>query len=570
MGNWILIGLIVGVVVIIILAKFYQRSSKDVAFVRTGLGGEKVVLTGGKLSIPIVHQITPVNMNTLRLDVKRIESNALVTKDRMRVDLHVVFYVRVMGDKAGVALAAQTLGSRTLNQESIQNLLEGKFVDSMRSVTAEMTLDELHEQGKNFVTKISAIIQESIAYNGLELESVSLSTMDQSAKEFFNSDNTFDAEGLVKITRDIEKSRKTRNEIEKEAELVIHQTNLEAEEKGLTIKYQSEVARLKTESDIAKSKSEQMTEISSVQAIQTSEAKEIEISENERIEKIRMTSEQILRQEKISTEKNIRSAEIEKTNDLEIMEIESQTALKVAEEERERTLLSKKTERALESVNTSEAEAKAVSADEKINTSRETAIAEREKLLSLLKATRMAEEKAIAVRLDAEAEKDAATNIANATEIIANAKAAALRVEQLAKADGLVQLNEAANILSAAQVEMKIKLQAIDKLPEIIKESVKPIENIDGIKIVDIGGLGLNSDGDTSKGKSKNKSKDDGDLMDKAVSGALRYRAQAPVIDALLKDVGLTDADGDGLEDIINGKSSFLLDKKSPPKNKKT
>jgi len=566
MGNWILIGLIVGVVVIIILAKFYQRSSKDVAFVRTGLGGEKVVLTGGKLSIPIVHQITPVNMNTLRLDVKRIESNALVTKDRMRVDLHVVFYVRVMGDKAGVALAAQTLGSRTLNQESIQNLLEGKFVDSMRSITAEMTLDELHEQGKDFVSKISAIIQESIAYNGLELESVSLSTMNQSAKEFFNSDNTFDAEGLVKITRDIEKSRKTRNEIEREAELVIHQTNLEAEEKGLSIKYKSEVARLKTESDIAKSKSEQTTEISNVQAIQKSEAKEIEISENERIEKIRLASELILSKEKISTEKNIRSAEIDKTKDLEIMEIESQTALKVAEEERERTLLSKKTERSLESVNTSEAKAKAVIADEKINTSRETAIAEREKLLSLLKAKRMAEEKSIAVRLAAEAEKDAATNIAKATEIIANAKAAALRVEQLAKADGLVQLNEAANILSAAQVEMKIKLQAIDKLPEIIKESVKPIENIDGIKIVDIGGLGLNSDGGTAKGKNK----DGGDLMDKAVSGALRYRAQAPVIDALLKGVGLTDSDGDGLEDIINGKSSFLLDKKSPPNNKKT
>ena len=566
MGNWILIGLIVGVVVIIILAKFYQRSSKDVAFVRTGFGGEKVVLTGGKLSIPIVHQITPVNMNTLRLDVKRIERNALVTKDRVRVDLHVVFYVRVMGDKEGVALAAQTLGSRTLNQESIQGLLEGKFVDSMRSITAEMTLDELHEQGKDFVSKISAIIQESIAYNGLELESVSLSTMNQSAKEFFNSDNTFDAEGLVKITRDIEKSRKTRNEIEREAELVIHQTNLEAEEKGLSIKYKSEVARLKTESDIAKSKSEQTTEISNVQAIQKSEAKEIEISENERIEKIRLASELILSKEKISTEKNIRSAEIDKTKDLEIMEIESQTALKVAEEERERTLLSKKTERSLESVNTSEAKAKAVIADEKINTSRETAIAEREKLLSLLKAKRMAEEKSIAVRLAAEAEKDAATNIAKATEIIANAKAAALRVEQLAKADGLVQLNEAANILSAAQVEMKIKLQAIDKLPEIIKESVKPIENIDGIKIVDIGGLGLNSDGGTAKGKNK----DGGDLMDKAVSGALRYRAQAPVIDALLKGVGLTDSDGDGLEDIINGKSSFLLDKKSPPNNKKT
>ena len=127
LGNWILIVLVLLLILLIIFAKFYQRSSKDVAFVRTGLGGERVVLTGGALAIPIVHQTTPVNMHTLRLDVERAKERALITKDRMRVDLHTAFYVRVVATREGVALAAQTLGARTLNSESIQELMEGKL-----------------------------------------------------------------------------------------------------------------------------------------------------------------------------------------------------------------------------------------------------------------------------------------------------------------------------------------------------------------------------------------------------------------------------------------------------------
>ena len=47
----------------------YLRSSKERAFVRTGLGGQKVVLDGGAFVLPIVHDVIPVNMNTLRLEV---------------------------------------------------------------------------------------------------------------------------------------------------------------------------------------------------------------------------------------------------------------------------------------------------------------------------------------------------------------------------------------------------------------------------------------------------------------------------------------------------------------------
>ena len=160
-ANVILIGLVLLLILIVIYAKFYQRSSKDVAFVRTGFGGERIVLTGGTLAMPIIHQTTPVNMNTLRLAVARNNERGLVTKDKMRVDIESAFYVRVVGTKEGVALAAQTLGPRTLNPASIQELMEGKFVAAMRAVTADMTLDELHGKSTEFTDRVAALGERS-------------------------------------------------------------------------------------------------------------------------------------------------------------------------------------------------------------------------------------------------------------------------------------------------------------------------------------------------------------------------------------------------------------------------
>ena len=47
----------------------YRRSTKEVSFVRTGFLGEKVVIDGGAFVWPIIHDITPVNMNMLQLAV---------------------------------------------------------------------------------------------------------------------------------------------------------------------------------------------------------------------------------------------------------------------------------------------------------------------------------------------------------------------------------------------------------------------------------------------------------------------------------------------------------------------
>ena len=168
----------------------------------------------------------------------------------MRIDIQSAFYVRVKGDKDGVALAAQTLGARTLNPQSIQELLEGKFVDAIRSVAASMSLDEILSEGREFTDRVDKLVDDVVTKNGLELESVSLSSMDQTDKQYLDPSNTFDAEGLIKVTRETEESRRTRNEIEKNADLKIAQTNLDVEKKNLNIKRESEYSRLQTDLDV--------------------------------------------------------------------------------------------------------------------------------------------------------------------------------------------------------------------------------------------------------------------------------------------------------------------------------
>ena len=84
---WLIVAVIVIAIVVYFVNWLYHRSSKEVSFVRTGLFGEKVVINSGAFVLPFIHDITPVNMNVLRMQVVRNRDDALITKDRMRVDI---------------------------------------------------------------------------------------------------------------------------------------------------------------------------------------------------------------------------------------------------------------------------------------------------------------------------------------------------------------------------------------------------------------------------------------------------------------------------------------------------
>ena len=154
--------------------------------------------------------------------------------------------------------------------------------------------------------------------------------------------------------------------------------------------------------------------------------------------------------------------------------------------------------------------------------------------------------------MQAEAEKQAATDRADAlkAEAAGEAEAEKLRAEAArvrfeVEAAGQRAVNEAANLLSSDQVSLQTKLALLKVLPEIVREASKPLEAIDSIKIVQVDGLtggGSSSAGVANDGGDRN-------LAQSAVAAALRYRAQAPVVDGLMKELGF---DGSSLETLVS------------------
>lgn len=84
----------------IVFSRLYRKTTKELTFVRTGFGGEKVVVDGGALILPILHDYIDINMQSMKVTVARSKSDSFITKDRMRVDITADFYIRVGEDRS--------------------------------------------------------------------------------------------------------------------------------------------------------------------------------------------------------------------------------------------------------------------------------------------------------------------------------------------------------------------------------------------------------------------------------------------------------------------------------------
>lgn len=475
----------------IIFARLYRRASAEQAFVRTGLGGQKVVMSGGAIVMPIFHEIIPINMNTLKLEVSRSTIDSLITKDRMRVDVVVAFFVRVKPSVEGIATAAQTLGQRTLSPEDLRMLVEDKFVDALRATAAQMTMHELQDTRENFVQGVQNTVAEDLSKNGLELESVSLTNFNQTSKEHFNPNNAFDAEGLTKLTQETERRRRERNEVEQDVEVAVREKNRDALSRKLEIEQQEAFMTLEQEQQVKTRTAEQNAKIAAFEAERRREAE----------------------QTRILAERQIQETEI--ANQTKSIAIAAKSEQQSQAEARANLAL-----------------AEAVSAQQNVETTRQTAEADRAKQVALIAAAQDAETKAVELTVRAKAEKEAAEMQAAAIVELAEAT----RKKGLAEAEAQRALNDAINVLSDEQTSLKFKLALLQALPAVIEKSVEPMKSIDGIKIIQVDGLNRGGTaGDANTGNVGG-----GNLAEQALSAALSYRTQAPLIDSLLNEIGVS------------------------------
>ena len=609
----------------------YRRSSKEVSFVRTGLRGEKVVISGGAFVLPIIHNITSVGMRTLRIEVKRGGDKSFITKNRMRVEIVAEFYVRVTPSKEAVSIAAGTLGKRTMEPERLRDLVQGRFVDALGIVAAQMSMEEIQEKRGEYIKAVKGIVAESLGSTGLELEAVSLTSVDQAGLEVFDPSNAFDAEGLTQLTEQIEAGKKKRNDIEQDTAIRIRSKNLEAEQRSLEIDQEREFSRLLQEREIAKQRDKETTEMAVETARQERLAEEARIQSAEDVEKARIQQQdtieverslreheltlqieerkklrnEIERQTEIDIkEKNleaeIRSLEIKKENEFarlkqeeeistqrakqkaEVLKVESdryveaeqaqikaqeevkkleieqqriieitriendqqaqaseiqkRKNLEIEEKNRELEVIAKTVE-VLNAVESKEqARAEVVVAEEQVLSAQEVEIAERNKKLQLINAEKEGESEAIQITTLARAEKEAAQEKEQAEKHTSLANKLRYEID----AAGKLMLNEAENARSDESRQSDLRMELARNLDSIIREAVKPMENIDDIKIYELNGMpGFNSNSANPDFVGPNPN-GGGGLPENVVNAAMRYRAQVPFIDHLLDEIGMS------------------------------
>ncbi|MEQ1941557.1 flotillin domain-containing protein [Mesorhizobium sp. VNQ89] len=305
----------------------YRHSSKDQSFVRTGSGGERVVMGGGALVIPIIHDITVVNMNATPIEVRRQGEQSLITKNKMRVDITTEFFVRVIATNEGVSTAARTLGARTQDPIALKEVIQGRLVDAMASVTATMTMNEIHENRASFIRQVSELVKGVLAMNGLELETAALTSLNQSDISVFDPSNHFDAEGLTLIVKETEERRKLRNQIENETKVQIKLRDFEAEQRVIEIDRDLEYVRIEQARDIETKKAQQAAAIEAERASSQIAITQSRTKAEEESERVMIAKGRAIDEERIRAENDVKALEIERQRDTELTEITSKTRI---------------------------------------------------------------------------------------------------------------------------------------------------------------------------------------------------------------------------------------------------
>ena len=252
LGITLLISAIVVIAVVYIVSIWiYKRAPANMGFIRTGFGGTKVCLGRGAIVLPVFHEVSWISLETIKLIVSRSRDQAILTSDNIRVDVVAELYAHVGHTEDDLLTASRSLGEKTFDADKVRDLLEAKVVSTLRSYAATKTLNELHENRDTFAKDIKASVVESFQANGLALEEVTIVTLEQTAKEHFNRDNVFDAEGLRIITEITSKARREVHDTEKRTIVSLRQKDLDTQLELLEIERQEAFARAGQDKDIS-------------------------------------------------------------------------------------------------------------------------------------------------------------------------------------------------------------------------------------------------------------------------------------------------------------------------------
>lgn len=504
-GGIVFPGLIVTLVILLLLSLFaytrvYVVTPNNEAFVRTGglfTKKKSVILYGGCIVLPGFHQLTRVPLREMSIDVERTGKLAVRTKDYLRADIRVTFYVCINASEEDVLTAAARLsqnGSR-ITPEDIKEALEKRADDAIRAAAKTKDLAEIDSDKLGFAQEVLNLVGTDLKKVGLTLNNIAISEILESVT--YDPDNFFDAQGVRLRTEIIQRSIQQKREVELATQVAIEQKELDAQKRSLQIAQEQESAKLAQKLQVEALKAQREREIQEAKDREAAMVRRTKILQEKSVEEEEIRKKLALQESQIEADialeernKQLKVAQALQKQEAEIAEIsrqqsvesgklqaqvkivESERLAKLAQEDVAIAIANKKRESFV-------AQAEQAKAEEAVKTASEIEKAERQKRLSIIIAEREAQERSISdrnvVEIDAFRRRRQAEIAQEAAELEAEAirtLADANRDKALAEAEGIQAKITAENTISNANLSAKILTtiwpELADKLPEIV------------------------------------------------------------------------------------------------------
>lgn len=406
----------------------YKKCPSDSLLVRYGVGGTKILEGKGTLVIPFLQSYKLMSLNPHNLDIALDEDSGVATKDKIRIEVEADATFAISKEENERIIATERL--LNFKEEKTVNLVKEILTGQLRSIVSEMNFEDLLENRKKLMEKVSESTEVELSKFGLDLMN-------------FNIKMIKDLDGIVEqLGKKASAIAKSGSEISIAEQEKISATSIanSNKEKDVSI----------AETNAQKTKSVVSFEIQQTEA---EERKKVEITELEYNTELKNSNI------KITTEKEI-----------ELNEINSQKEIEINNEKNKQDVAAQK-------ILTLKKEYELATEEKRVEYITSTNIEnEAKKLIAQneLEVTKIEAEKML---IDAKAKSDSMM-------LEAKAKAELESLPIIKKAEAEKKLFEVYG------AEGLVRLKLIETLPELMKHSVDAIKElkIDSINVISSGG----------------------------------------------------------------------------------
>jgi len=446
------------------IKNLWQIASPREAIVRTGQGDMKIVIDGGIWFIGLLHKMTRIPLTTMKIKLSHKGKESLITGDRLRADIAAEFFIKVEPNKdadgeegtdageddlkhGAIRAFSRSIESDKVDTDIVTALVKEKMISALRTVAAKSTLFELNQNREKFEKEVSDALKVGLAKNGLTLENVTISELDQSTLSGANKENIFDAEGLQRMAEITQKAAVETNRLVREAENEIKERDVTTQKQILNQELdqtQAEAEKEKNEKNAKKQAEREANEFAIAQdeAVALRDVQKnqsVKLAEVEK-EKKTLIAEKDKQTSVIVAEQKNEVANKQREQAVDVAEVKKNEAMEVAKTEKEIALAEKGTEQSKAEAERLAAEAIREENDQKVQTVTVVETAKRAKQQQVIAAQATAESKL-------ETEKKAADAKAYGVERDAEAR------EKAAEADYQARVKSASATQQAAEME---------------------------------------------------------------------------------------------------------------------